>query len=132
VNKIHKLLVAGVFDHFHVGHQHFLHHASQVCDELIIIIGREGTVERIKGGKPQRSESERLKRIEAENINRTRVRLGREDGDVWKTIEEENPDAILLGYDQRFDEAQCAERFPAIQILRAEPYAPEHFKSSKF
>ncbi len=103
-----------------------------MCDELVIIIGREGTVERIKGRKPRHSENQRLERIQAENINRTRVRLGREDGDVWKTIQEESPDGILLGYDQQFDETQCRERFPNIQILRAEPYAPEHFKSSKF
>ncbi len=103
-----------------------------MCEELVIVIGREGTVERIKGRKPRHSESERLERIETENITHAHVRLGREDGNVWKTIEEESPNAILLGYDQRFDEAQCRKQFPDIQILRAEPYAPEHFKSSKF
>lgn len=127
-----KLLVAGVFDHFHVGHQHFLHHASQMCDELVIVIGREGTVEKIKGRKPQHSEHKRLERIQSENIPHAHVRLGREDGNVWETIREENPDGILLGYDQRFDDAQCREEFPDIQILRAEAYAPQHFKSSKF
>lgn len=127
-----KLLVAGTFDHFHVGHQHFLHTASEMCESLIIVIGRENTVERIKGRKPRHSEEERLKRIQKENINQARARLGREDGNVWETIREESPDAIFLGYDQRFDEGKCMELFPHIKILRGESYRPEHFKSSKF
>jgi len=103
-----------------------------MCEELVIIIGREGTVERIKGRKPQHSEAERLERIEKENIPHAHVRLGREDGNVWETIREEAPDAIFLGYDQRFDEEKASEVFPHITILRGESYRPEHFKSSKF
>ncbi len=132
VKKFPKLLVAGVFDHFHVGHQYFLHQAISVCDELVVIIGRTSTVEHTKGRKPIHSETQRLKRIEAEKIPHAHVRLGREDGDVWETIREENPDAILLGYDQRFDEKKCRDLFPNIQILRAKEYRPEQFKSSKF
>ena len=103
-----------------------------MCDQLTIIVGRAGTVTRIKGRPPQHSEPDRCARIEQENIPHATIRLGREDGNVWETIREVGPNAILLGYDQRFDEEQCKKLFPDIQILRAESYAPQYFKSSKF
>jgi|GEM_PF-1344748 cytidyltransferase-like protein len=132
VKHFSKLLVAGTFDHFHVGHQHFLHTASGMCDQLIIIIGREGTVERIKGRVPRNSEEARLERVQSENIPHAHVRLGRKDGNIWETIREEMPNAIFLGYDQQFDEVKGAKLFPDIEIMRGNAYRPEHFKSSKF
>ena len=132
MKKIPQLLIAGTFDRFHVGHQFFIHSASEMCDRLTIIVGREGTITRIKGRAPQHTESDRCARIEKENIPHATVRLGREDGNVWETIREVNPDGILLGYDQRFDEEKGRALFPHMQFLRSESYAPEHFKSSKF
>ena len=126
------MLVAGAFDRFHVGHQFFLWSASRQCEQLTIIVGRNTTIEKIKGRPPRYSESERLERIRKERIPNASVRLGREDGNVWETIREENPDGILFGYDQRFDEDTCRALFPHITLLRSEPYRPEHFKSSKF
>jgi len=128
----HRLLVAGTFDHFHIGHQHLLWNASKKCHHLIIIVAREKTVERIKGHTPKNSEQKRLKRLQEEKVPNVTLRLGREDGDVWKTIQEENPDAILLGYDQNFDTQKLKKGFPHITLLRDSPYSPEYFKSSKF
>jgi len=100
----------------------------------VVILAREGTVKKIKGALPKHSEAQRLGRLmtEFQHHSGIRVKLGREDGDVWGTIAAEAPDMILLGYDQGFDEALCAEKFPAIKLTRCTAYAPEIFKSSKF
>ncbi len=127
-----KIFVAGTFDRFHLGHQFFLWTAVECSHELVVVVARDATVRRIKSQTPVHSETERLKRIVAENLPRTRVRLGREDGNFWKTLEEEMPDILLLGYDQRFDEVEAHRRFPDLKIERIAAFAPAFFKSSKF
>jgi len=132
VKKFGKIFVAGTFDRFHVGHQFLVWQAVKLAEEVVVIVARDTTVKRIKGHQPRLSEEKRMKRILEEKIPGLRARLGRSDGDFWETLREESPDALLLGYDQNFDEEACHELFPEIKIFRAEPYAPEFFKSSKF
>ncbi|MCK5460432.1 adenylyltransferase/cytidyltransferase family protein [Candidatus Gracilibacteria bacterium] len=133
-----KILVAGTFDRFHVGHQYFLWTAKGLAQEMVVIIARDTNVLRFKKHRSKYSETFRLNRIKKElkikNISQdfVKVRLGREDANFWETIEEENPDMIYLGYDQRFDEEFCQKQFPFIEIKRAESYFPEFFKSSRF
>ncbi len=130
--KHKKLLVAGTFDHFHIGHQHFLWTAKSVTEQMTIIIARDTTVSRLKEKPAKNNELHRLERIQKENIPDTTARLGRTDGNFWETIKEESPSAIFLGYDQHFDEDSHRKLFPEIEILRALPYFPEFFKSSRF
>ncbi len=130
--KIPKLLVAGTFDQFHIGHQYFLWTAQNLAENMTIIIARDTTVLRVKEKHPKNPEQSRLERIEKELLPDTKIRLGRADGNFWETIREESPTAIFLGYDQHFDETAHQELFPEIEILRALPYFPEFFKSSKF
>lgn len=130
--KYKKAFVAGGFDHFHVGHQFLLYQASSLASKLVIVIGRDATIEKLKKRKPIHAEEERMQRIKQENIPNAVVRLGRSDGDFLKTLGEEGPDLLLLGYDQYFNEKLCKENFPDIKIKRADPYFPEIFKGSKF
>jgi len=132
MKRFQKLFVAGTFDRFHTGHQFFLWQASGMCEQLVIIVARDKTVHRIKGRPSHHDEEARLQRIKNENIPHTSVRLGREDGDFFQTLQEESPDGLLLGYDQRFDEEKAKDIFPELLIIRAEAYKPEHFKSSKY
>lgn len=124
-----KLLIAGTFDNFHVGHQWLIWSAYQKGSELVIIVARDETVAHIKQREPKNNEQSRLARIEQEiqGYPNIKVRLGRADQDFMVTIAEETPDMIYLGYDQQFNA-------DSVNILteRATAYAPDFFKSSKF
>ncbi len=132
MDKFNKLFVAGAFDSFHMGHQFFLWKASSMCKELVVVVARDETIKRIKNKTPKYSEEKRLQRIKEENLFNAKIRLGREDANFVVTLKEENPDVLLLGYDQKFDEKKGRESFPNLIILRADSFAPDFFKSSKF
>ena len=127
-----KIFVGGTFDNFHIGHQYLLWKSSSLAEILIIIVAREGTVKRLKGEKPKNSENKRFQRIKAEKIPNAIVRLGRKDADFYKTIQEEQPDAIFLGYDQDLNISNFNQKFPNIKIVRLNAYFPHLYKSSKF
>ena len=64
-----KVLVTGVFDLLHEEHLIFLRKAKKLGDYLIVGIESDKRVKEIKGDKrPVHSQSERLKRMEFENI----------------------------------------------------------------
>ena len=117
-----------------MGHQWFIWSALAKASELIVIVARDATVERIKARKPRNTEDSRLRRVklELDFSNRAKARLGRSDANFWQTITEEAPDMILLGYDQHIKEVQITEKFPHIKVERCDEYQPEWFKSSKF
>ena len=129
------ILIAGTFDNFHVGHQFLCWQAyneveSRGKDSLLtIIIARDKTVERIKKHKPKNEEPVRLRRLkqEFEHFDGVKIRLGRQDADFWKTVQEVNPQKILLGYDQKFDNGAFGKIFPDILVERCPAYAPGVF-----
>lgn len=129
-----KVLIAGTFDNFHVGHQWLIWSAVQQGNAVTIIVARDATVEKLKQQAPRNQESERLQRVQNEvaHLKHVMPRLGRADADFWQTIEESNPEKILLGYDQHLDETQLSKRFPQIKVQRCDAYQPKWFKSSKF
>ncbi len=129
--KFQKVFVAGTFDHFHIGHQFFLWSAHGLAEEMVVVVARDKTVSHVKNISPTFPEEDRLARLVQENFSNTSIRLGREDRNFLATLEEENPDALFLGFDQRF-EVPDHPLFENIEVLRAEPYFPEFFKSSKF
>lgn len=127
-----KVFVGGTFDGLHVGHQFFLWNAVSLASEMVVVVARDETVLRYKKQMPRFLENERLSRVCAENLPHTQVRLGRRDGDFFQTLREESPDILLLGYDQRLDPAAVQKQFPTLRIERADPFAPEFFKSARF
>lgn len=132
MKKYKKVFVAGVFDHGHIGHQYLLWKAFELAEEMVVIIARDENVKKIKGNFPQNNEKKRLQRIQEENIPKCTVRLGRLDGKFYKTLAEENPDILFLGYDQKINEKEVLQSFPHIVIHRCAQYFPQYFKSSKF
>lgn len=127
-----KIFIAGTFDPLHIGHQWLLWNASKKATELVIIVATDIMVQKIRGRASHFSEQERLKRIQQEFFPNAHIRLGREDGDFLQTLQEESPDMLLLGFDQKANETLIQKTFPALEIHRAEKYFPEFFKSSYF
>ncbi|MEK6910173.1 MAG: adenylyltransferase/cytidyltransferase family protein [Nanoarchaeota archaeon] len=127
-----RVMVAGTFDIFHLGHEYFLKEARKFGDELIVVIARDENVLRIKGKKTKNSEDKRLNKV-LESGLADRVVLGNK-GNIFNIIEEIKPDVICLGYDQPIDESklklEIENRNLIIQIVRLSAFKPEIYKSS--
>lgn len=113
-NKYRKkriVLASGVFDLLHLGHVRFLEEAKRKGGkdaELLVIIARDNTVEKIKGRKPVMSEDQRRALVESLKVVDEAV-LGFEDFDIGDVITKIKPDVIALGYDQTSMEQQVRE-----------------------
>jgi FAD synthetase len=95
--------VFGTFDIIHPSHLRFLLEARNAVDcqecELVVIVARDSSIQRIKGHKSIFHEDERLKLVSGLRIVDF-ARLGNEGKDHYEVILEVNPDFIVLGYDQ--------------------------------
>jgi FAD synthetase len=105
VNKTRKqkiVIASGVFDLLHLGHVRFLEDAKKAGGrnaELIVIIAKDTTAEKMKGKKPIMSEDQRKALVESLRVVDKAV-LGYEGLDIGEVIEKIKPDVIALGYDQ--------------------------------
>lgn len=128
------VLVAGTFDFLHPGHLSLFRQARLQGDFLTVVVARDVTVERIKGKAPFFSEAQRLDMV-AEQKLVDKARLGNAGGSLWDVLLEEKPDVVVLGYDQRVDDAgiQAFSRAHglALQVFRAKALKPDAFKSSR-
>lgn len=134
-----RVLVFGTFDGLHEGHKDFFRQAKECGDYLVVVVGRDSTVQKVKGKPPKHSEQERLEAIQNSGLA-NEARLGNEAPagqklDPYKIVEEIKPDIICLGYDQTFFADKLAEELPKrglghIQIKRLEAFQPEKYKSS--
>ena len=128
---MYKIMCMGTFDILHPGHLDYFRQAKEHGDYLVVIVARDTTVIKEKG-RLRNGEKERLARIAEQPIVDKAI-LGNE-GDKLKIIEQEKPDAICLGYDQKVDETKLQEELQkrglAPEIIRAKPHYPEKYKSS--
>lgn len=127
-----KILVFGTFDGIHEGHLDFLKQAKEYGDYLVVVVGRDETVKKIKDQYPKKSENERLEDMKKQVLI-DEVKLGSLN-DPYKIIEEVQPDIICLGYDQNsFSdklEKEVKNRGLNIEIIRLKPYNPKKYHSS--
>jgi FAD synthetase len=113
-SKPHKrkvVLASGVFDLLHLGHVKFLEEAKQAGGknaELLVIVARDSTVQRMKGRKPVMPENQRRALVESLRVVDEAV-LGTENFDIGDVIERVKPDVIALGYDQTEMETRVRE-----------------------
>lgn len=126
-----KVLCTGTFDILHPGHLDYFRQAKHFGDYLIVVVARDSSA--AKEGKTLKfSEEERLAHVAAQTIVDKAV-LGNE-GDKLKIVEHVKPDIICLGYDQQVNEEKLkealAKRGLHPQIVRAQAYQPETYKSS--
>lgn len=126
-----KVLCAGTFDLLHPGHLSYFEQAKKHGDYLIVVVARDSSA--LAEGKTLKfSEKERLSRVAAEKIV-DKALLGNQ-GDKLKIVEQEKPDVICLGYDQKISEDKLkellAKRGLQPKIVRAQAYQPEKYKST--
>ncbi len=126
-----KVVCAGTFDYLHQGHIDFLNQAKALGDELVVIVARDETVKRIKGFLPTHNEELRMNRIRDTGIPDLVVRGNLED-DLFRILDELDPDIIALGYDQRVSEEEVLRRCRKCRVVRLGSYHPEKFKSSLY
>ena len=128
-----KVIVFGTFDGIHPGHLDFFKQAKEHGDFLVAVVGRDSTVEKIKGKKPANKQQHRL--IEVYNVPEVDyVSLGDKE-DPYKIIEEQKPDVVCLGYDQNSFtkelENELEKRGIKAEIVRLKAFKEEKYKSSK-
>jgi len=98
--KKKRVLVAGTFDLIHAGHIYLINEAAKLGD-VYVVVATDKNRELFSGEQPIISQEQRLEVIK--NLkNVMDARLGRSDNDTLKTVEEINPDIILLGPDQKY------------------------------
>lgn len=107
-----------------------LKEAKSYGDYLVVIIARDETVKAVKRHQPLHDENTRLSHVDKLGIA-DKVRLGNL-GDKFLVIDEEKPDIVALGYDQkvRIDKLSAALE-DHVKIVRLSPFKPEVYKSSK-
>jgi len=129
-----KVLVFGTFDGLHKGHEDFFRQAKEFGDHLVVVVGRDSTVQRTKNKPPKFNEQERLKAVQECGLV-DEARLGNEGNNPYKVIKEVNPYIICLGYDQTHFTEKLAEKIKEmglghVEIKRLQSYQPEKYKSS--
>ncbi len=122
------VMVFGTFDLLHDGHLNFLKQAKDKGDKLIVVVGRDENIIKIKSKLPVHNENERLNNLKQ---IADKVILG-EINDFYKVIEDNKPDVICLGYDQDSMklENELKNRNLNIEVIRLKPYREDEFKSS--
>lgn len=91
-------VTAGTFDLLHPGHYNTLKFAKSLADELVVIIARDKTVEKIKGRKPIIPEEQRVMMVEA--LKPVDKAILGSLNDKLEPILKIKPDVIVLGPDQ--------------------------------
>jgi FAD synthetase len=122
-----RVMATGVFDLIHPGHISYLEQAKALGDELIVIVACDKTV-RSKKHEPITPEDMRARVVEALKPVDKAV-IGKE-GDIFETVRDIDPDIIVLGFDQKFNEEKLKEDLKAhgldhIRIVRANEYADD-------
>ena len=97
--KYKRAMVFGVFDGLHRGHKNFLSQASDICDELTVVVTLSDIVKVLKNQSPKNSYEKRVSDILSFNSN-LNVVPGDDTLGAWKVFDTCNPEIIFLGHDQ--------------------------------
>lgn len=128
------VMCAGTFDVVHPGHLFYLTEAKRFGDRLVVVVGRDSTVERIKKRTPKHDEHQRLENIRGLDLVDKAV-LGHQSGSIFEIISEIKPDVICLGYDQHVQKAELEEelvrRDLKARVIRIGAFMSHKYKSSK-
>lgn len=127
-----RVMVAGTFDFLHPGHLDLFRQARELGDELLVVVARDESVLKAKGKKPVFSEIERLEMVASVRFVDS-ARLGN-PGDWFDVLKEVKTDVLLLGYDQKVDEAALRAFLDRhglkVRVVRGTGFETYKFKSS--
>lgn len=96
-----RVMASGVFDIIHTGHISYLEQARAMGDELYVVVASDATVRRRKH-EPITPGNMRLKIVSS--LKPVTAAILGKDGDMFTILEEIDPDIIVLGFDQDFDD----------------------------
>lgn len=127
------VMVFGAFDGLHTGHLDFFRQARKHGDFLLVSVGTDKNVERIKGKMALFSQEERLDLVEACRFVDKAV-MGAEEN-FWEHIGKFSPDVVCLGYDQWADEGEVRSELGKIglkntRVVRLKGYEVDRAKST--
>jgi len=127
------VMVFGAFDGLHPGHLSFFKQAKKYGDFLIVSVGTDKNVTRIKGKKSLFGQEERLELVKNCRLVDKAV-LGVEE-DFYNEIKKYAPDVVCLGYDQWASEAEVKRELLRVglgktRIIRLKPYKKNKAKST--
>ena len=122
-----KIMASGTFDLLHPGHVNYLENAKKLGEKdskLYVVVARDSTVTKRKK-IPIVDENQRLEMIK--HLKPVDVAcLGHENKDIFKIVEEINPDIIAIGPDQthNVEKLQKAidERSLKAKVMRVKEY----------
>ena len=122
-----RVMASGVFDIIHTGHLSYLEQAKAKGDELVVVVACDETVRKNKH-EPVTPEEMRVRLVSAlKPVDR--AVLGRSGGDIYSILREIEPDIIVLGYDQTFDEKVLEKKLNdkgyRIRVCRADRCADD-------
>lgn len=133
-NNKTRIMVFGTFDVLHKGHLNFFKQARRLAKNpfLVVSIGRDVNVKKIKNRGPRFSEKLRLKKIK--NLALVdKVTLGGIKNHLPHILKE-RPKIIALGYDQKEYvvglKLALNKRGLKVSIKRLKPFKPKTYKSS--
>jgi len=128
-----RIMVFGTFDGLHKGHLDFFKQAKNFTKNsfLIVSIGRDVNVLRVKGHKPDQSESRRLALVKKCCFVDKAILAGKTN--YLRHILKEGPDIIALGYDQRAYVKELKNDIKKkdlkIKVIRLKPYRKKIYKT---
>lgn len=103
-----RVMASGVFDLIHPGHISYLQQARAYGDELVVVVACDDTVRKRKH-EPITPDYMRAKIVE--NLKPVdRAIVGTNTGDFFDTVRSVDPDIIVLGFDQDFNEKDLEKR----------------------
>lgn len=94
-----RVVVFGIFDGLHQGHQFFLQKAAEQGDELIAVAGRDETSRLLKNKTPRHAEKERVRALQNHPLVSKAI-LGDIKQSSWAILKRLQPDIICVGHDQ--------------------------------
>ncbi len=134
--KRKTVLASGTFDLLHLGHVKYLEEAKKAGGKnarLVVIVARDSTAQKRKGGKTVMPEEQRRALVESLKVVDEAI-LGYEDFDMGKVIEEIKPDIIAVGHDQNDIEMKArktvTDKKLKIQVMRIGRFGKPEFNSS--
>ena len=134
IKKKGVVMVFGVFDGLHKGHESFLRQARRWGSELIAVVARDAAVRELKKKRPRLSEKERARALGASRMA-DRVVLGDKEQGIYLVAKRYKPAIICIGYDQDALAEDLRRRMrkgylPAMRLIRLRPHRPYMFRSS--